>query len=351
MSDGWKYLLGYSPDMSVIGEFKHAKSRSLKYDFNGSGSGSFSNPIDDDLSRLIVPWRTCLIAQYDDDWKWSGPITTRNIDLQEGHVTVSAVGWFEKLMHLLIQAKVQYANEDAGEVAAMLLALANQIYDTRITLGTVEPTQPRTVTYDIDANIGQEIINLAEIESGYDWYVDSITRTLNIVKVRGQRREECKWIYIHGEGGNLKNVQENVDGTVMVNDIKPRGSGLSGIADDPVSQSYYDIVMQEAPSLSGVVDVNVLNAYANAEIVYRSNPRVTYSIFPKTDFDPSVTESTEFEVPKLFDDFDIGDTTFLTARRGFVDVTDQATRIFNVDLSIDDNSGMATINSLGTSLS
>jgi hypothetical protein len=223
--------------------------------------------------------------------------------------------------------------------------------DCRISLGSVVTTQPRTMVYERDANIGQAIQELATLESGYDWFVDPVTRAFNIVERRGVDLPGCKWLWINEEGkaqGNLKNYIKGNDGTNMVNEITPRGKFSFGYATDIDSMFEHDIIMSEAPSLSEVGDSDVLNAFANEEIVYRSTPRVSYTIFPKTAIERSTSEGPLDYVPRLFDDFDIGDTTRLTIRDGFIQLVDQPQRIFGVDLAIDDTSGLETINNLQT---
>jgi hypothetical protein len=88
-----------------------------------------------------------------------------------------------------------------------------------------------------------------------------------------------------------------------------------------------------------VVDNNILLAYANADIVYRAQPRLTYDLTPKP--------STKATVPRLFRDFNLGDTTYMTAKRDYVEVEDQATRIFGVSLAIS-NAGTETLSKLQT---
>jgi hypothetical protein len=342
VADGWRYLLANTLDMSIIGELRRAASKTLTVDNNKTGAVGFSYATGAPNAGDIYPLRTCIVAQRDDEWFWSGPVLTRNTSIAPGTATVGAVGWFERLNHILIQAPVTFTAQDAGSIASALLDLARAQDPTLpIRIGTVEVTQPRTITYNIDANIGQEIQKLAEIEAGYDWYVDPRTRLLNIVAKRGEIRANCKWLWLlEGENakGNLLNVVENVDGSTVVNDIKPRGKFASGLALDLTSRDQYGL-FQEAPSLSDVVDTNILNAYANAEIVYRSEPRVTYQIFPKS--------ADSIGVPQIFKDYDIGDTTYLTARRDYINLNEQAIRIFGASMNITDE-GVEQITSLKT---
>jgi hypothetical protein len=340
----WKYILGDSHTMAELGELRDAKNRTLQFDNNKTGSAACNYQIDRPLAELISPWETCLIARRDDTDQtyWSGPITTKVSDASSGVINISAIGWFDLLTELLVPAKTVFTNKDAGFIASALLDMARVKDPTMpITIGTVETTQLRTITYELDQPIGAAIQQLGDLESGYDWYVDPVTRKLNIVARRGQDKPDCEWTFIHDPvrnifTGNLKNVIETVDGTTVCNDMTPRGKFNSGFAADTDSKARF-FVHQEAPSMTDIGDNDILNAFANEEMVYRGFPRVTYKIFPKTPEEPGV--------PSFPDDFDIGDTCRLTASRGFIKPTRLPIRTFGVSLSIADN-GVATVNNI-----
>lgn len=363
----WRFFLALSRDMSIIGELKAASGRQLTVDMNKSGSASFNFPMDDELvAPYIGTWRTAIVAQrgYQNDakWFWSGPVSSVQRDYAAGTISVSAVGWFDLLLHRLAAERLTYApgvaprtgasahsgEWDAGEIVADLIAYVNERFDSYITMGTNEVSQPRQRAYEVDVNIGQEIQSLSEIESGYDWYIDPRTRELNIVARRGIDLPNVRWIFVadssESEGrsaqSNLSNVQDSEDGSTLANDIMARGKFSSAEAQSVESQDHYGALFQDVASLSDVVDPDILNAFVNAEIVYRQNSRTTYTLSPLPHTVPGV--------PLLFDDYDLGDTTYLTARRGTFEINDQAVRIFGVGMSIDEN-GVESITSLKTS--
>lgn len=354
MAPGWEFLVADSRSMEVIGALRNAHSRQLEVDLNKSGSASGWSPMTEPIAPYIYPWSTCLIVNYSSADResftfWSGPFNSRNTDMEGNKVSYSAVGWFERLMHLNLQdltLSFSYVVDgvdvgvDAGLIAAALLAKARELDPLMpITLGLCELTQRRTITYSLDQNIGQAIIDLANLESGFDWYVDPIDRTLNIVAKRGAVLESCRWTYIadgRSENSNLANCVEDVDGSTLANDVRARGKFGSGLAIDVVSQDGYGVFMV-ADSLSDVTDTNILVAYANAEVVFLAQPRTTYTLTPKPSTNPTV--------PRLFRDFDIGDTTFLTARKHFISIESLATRVFGATLAISDV-GTETITNL-----
>lgn len=347
MAKGWRYLLCESAEMEVIGELRRASNRQLTVDLNKSGSASGQCPTSLRVSREIWPWRTCIVAQHDDEWYWSGPVTTRTSSLAQGQVTFNAVGWFDRLMHLYLDEQLVFTGEDPSVIIATLLDKA-RAKDARlpIEMGQVNLSIPRTITYPIDQNIGQAIIDLTTLESGVDWSIDPITRQLDVLNRIGQERRDCKWLFLsdgRSQQSNLSDVTETVDGSTVVNDMIARGKFGSYYNDDPVSKSELGGVFQARPSLSDVVSPDILGAYVEAELVYLSTPRVTYTMTPKS--------TAKANVPKLFRDFDIGDTTYLTARRDFIEITDQAQRIFGATLAIHDSGLSETLSNIQTTAS
>lgn len=348
MAKGWRYILAKSRDLEVITTFKEIKGRTLSLDLNRSGSAGANVPMREQKSEEIFPWSTCLIVQRDDEAIWSGPINSRSIDFESGIVSFTAVGWFERLMHLQVQdLQVQYTDKDAGYIVQQLLLLA-EVQDARVpvTMGTVESTQLRTVTYSRGQSIGQAIMDLVELEAGFDWEIDPVTRKFNIFAKKAVDRPDCKWIFAFDEDtgkpstqNNLKSVTEEIDGNI-VNDIRPTGASgqVTGIT-DVTSQDEYG-VFQESPTMPNIVNTNILVAYGQAELAFRSEPQVSYTMTPKS--------SASRTVPRLGKDFDIGDITYLTVRRSWVQAIDMPQRIFGASLSISDVGDIETLTNLQT---
>lgn len=336
----WRFFLAWSADMTIIGPLDKARNRSLTCGLDIPGSCSFDLPVDDPLAEIIWPWKTCIVAVKNGIWRWSGPVLTVESALPSNKTTVNAVGWFEKLNRRLVTEPLTFTDQFDGQIIFNLVDHANAYGTTRITPGALVPGQTRTVTYAVDANIGQEIAKLSDLEAGTDYRIDPETRQIDAVRYIGIERPEVQFGYNWGPN-NILQFNERIDGATVVNDIKPRGDlGKSGFADDPFSKEDYD-THQEAPSLSSVREQNILDAYANEEIVFRKDPRVTYEFVPK----PAHTG----RVPSLFEDYDFGDIVFTTAHKGRVQLDKQPTRVFNADLAIDNN-GIERIQRMTTSL-
>lgn len=347
MASGWKYILARSDNRETIQELREANDRTLQVDRNKSGQATLWLPLKDKASSKAWPWSTCIIAQFDDEPIWSGPVLSRNRDLEGNRASITAVGWFERLMHLLLpDPTTAYGLQDAGLIIEDLLAKARAIDPTLpITMGDIQASQDRSITYGLDQSIGQAIIDFGSLEAGVDWWIDPITLQLNVSARKGNDLKNVRWTYI-GDGksdqSNLSNVIEDVDGSTVVNDFFARGNGGTGYEQDPFSKENYGVI-QESQSLADVSDVNVLVAFAAGEIIYRSNPRVTYTLTPKS--------TSKVTVPRFKRNFDIGDTTYLLARKDGIDTTTngegQAVRVFAVSLSIN-NQDTETITSLQT---
>lgn len=245
-----------------------------------------------------------------------------------------------------------YSNTDAGAIATALLQKVNSDFNTRISPGSVQTTQPRTITYQQFSNVGKEIKVLSDIESGYDFVVDPITRALNIynrtnatnfpsLSGSGQAGGNS-WIYSanrstalrfeYGMGSdNLSSIRKTQDSSTVVNRLNVKGKYALGFAQDTTSQNQYG-VFEDLISLPDVIDAStsILPFYANAEIAFRKNPKILYEIQTK----PGVN------TPKLFIDFNIGDRATLLVGGSVLTSTfgsplSQQIRIFGVQMSVD----------------
>lgn len=243
-----------------------------------------------------------------------------------------------------------YSNMDAGSIAQALLGKTNSDNNSRITSGTTQVTQPRTRTYQQFSNVGKEIKALSDIESGYDFVIDPITKSLNIynrtnatnfptVSSSGQAGAGS-WVYSanrsnalrfeYGIGSdNLQTVRKTQDSSSVVNRLNVKGKYALGFAQDTTAQTTYGL-FEDLISLPDVIDAStsVLPFYANAEIAFRKNPKILYDI------------QTKAGGPKLFVDFNIGDratinigATVLASSLG--QVITQQIRIFGVQMSVD----------------
>ncbi len=338
----YRFFLADAQSLSLYGEIRNASSRSLTVGINRAGSASVQFPMTHDLAVYAIPWVSALVVTFRDNWVWSGPVSARSAQFKDDSCQINAVGWFTRLEKRKLDEEETYSGMQAGAIAFDLLAKANAQGNTFITPGFYEETQYRSRKIALDAVIATEINNLTEIESGFDWYVHPQTREMDIYARIGSDRPEIVWNY--GYSGNLDDIGVAEDGMSVVNDLTTRGKFASVRTTDPVSQLNYG-AMVEVASLPNVVDQpgqpSILQAYTVAELAYRSKPRVTYTLSPK---------SSGANVPQPFVHFDIGDTLRLNASKGYISVRNQPIRIFDFSVGVDRN-GVGKLTSVTTSLS
>jgi hypothetical protein len=375
----WRFVLADSNDLSFIGELTQARGKQLDLMLNRPGSCRFTIPLTDPLSYEIKPIETCILAFRDvvagvAQLRWSGPVWTIEEGLPDGNANVGAVGWYEELnvARLLRDEKIYGATNPSTsapwkdwEIVQDVLATVNAQTDTT---ATVRPTKiewggytdtgqvataplDRQKTFAKGTRAGQAIQELSDIEAGFDMetQLDTLavpwTPKLYLWDKKGQDRPGVVFGYNTG-ARNLQSVSRNIDGSKTMNRMLAQGKFGSALAEDTVPTGGLTPIQrygmfEEWANLSEVVNDNILLAYAGAEVILRSHPLTTYSLVPF----PVVEGGF---VPRLFDDYDIGDTVYFSVKYGRLQLTKQAVRVFGASISIDEESN-ERIQSLQTS--
>lgn len=327
----WKLILANSADLSTVADLtSQAKSKQLQLALNKSGSVSFSIPITSNIADEILPVNKCVIVYKNDILVWSGPIWTVEEGLPENSISVNAVGWFEFLMkRYTLEQEVFPAGSNWGDIAFGFLQIANDQQDTYITEGSNDSTNEFTTErkYERFVSIGQEISNLSELESGFDFEVDPETRELNIYAQQMVDQENLLFGYNFGPN-NVKSVKRTNSAEEMANDIYAIGAFLTAHSEDEDYQELYRMFTR-VDSLSDVADQVVLAAYVNAEVEVNKGPRILIRFTP--------FPAGESNVPSLFEDYNLGDKVYLTAKYGNIQIENQAIRVFGLSVSIDEN--------------
>jgi hypothetical protein len=321
---------------NALGELSSARGKQLTLGLNRPGQCSFNLPMEDTLAQDVSVLDTQIKVYRDGVLRWSGPVWSITEELPASRMNVTAVGWFEILNRRFLSQDVSYATTDAGAIATALLADANATSATGITIGSVETTQNRTRTYKKYQNIGQEINALSEIESGYDWYIDPLTKELDISAVRRTFQTDTVFVY----GSSISSISRQILGETVANKIFAMGNSTVGSAQDSTSITRYGL-LEAQESLSEVNSTTIIAAFANAEVVIRKDPRQIIDMVP---FPWTPTNS----VPRLFEDYDIGDVVYVDVDYGTLQLARQAVRVFGVTINIDEN-GNERISSVETS--
>jgi hypothetical protein len=98
-------------------------------------------------------------------------------------------------------------------------------------------------------------------------------------------------------------------------------------------------ILEEWMTLSDVTQANVLAEFANAEVAYKKHGVITYAIKP----------ASMGLVPRMFDDFQLGDQIYFSVNRGRFQVDSQPVRVFSASIDISDDTGDEVFGELGTS--
>lgn len=347
----WEFHLANSLDMSRIGVISQARDRQLTLIHNAPGSATFNVPVTDPLFAGIEPVKHCIIAYRNAVPIWSGLIWNMKDDLpgMSGRTAVSCVGWFEILNHRVLRANVTYPRlvdppititgggivfaDPFGVVGAAdyhpggLLTIANAQHDTWIVEGTNTDTMLRAISYQFGQSIGQAIIGLTEVEAGFDFYIDPLTRVMNIKNWDEYEDVSATAQFGYNWGpNNLQDVGRELDASTMCNRDTAMGTFGGGMAEDTAAQSEYQL-FEEVVNLSDVVDTNVLLAFAGGEVTLRARPRVIYTLQP--------FPWKRGQVPQPFVDYGLGKVVEFSAKKGTrINIQRQKVRVFGMNVSI-----------------
>lgn len=362
----YEWILCKSPSNSApfatlekIANITKAKNRQFQLVRNRGGSASFQIRTDDDLAAEILDnvdlndirgtVRKCIRIRRDKVDLWSGPIWGIQGDLDAGTLNINCVGWLEQIQKRILWNTLDYSNGGVGTAPSVIVSgLINAV-------NAQDPAhplliRPGSVTGSVDAFprirqylwgqtiLGPALQELSDIEAGYDYVVDPITREVNLFSWDSYNdRTDIRLGYNWGPK-NLKNVQWQEDASKTVNFMGIISQGAPVYVDDPTSKDQYGL-FEEYNTISGANQA-ILQPYGVSELVIRSRPLVTYTLIPG----PRMGT----EGPTLFDDFQIGEKVYWSAKKDNVTITGQAIRVFGASVSLDDNEN-ETVTSLQTS--
>jgi hypothetical protein len=348
MSD-FIFELANSATKAKIGELTQARDRSLQLALNKAGALSFRLPLVDSLSAKVEEVETYVRLKLLGVEIWSGPVWSVT-DTVPDSLVVNCVGWLQTLEKRVSKPwwlnangtaanPLIYTDVDAGDIAFDLLARSNadgQYGPDYVVPGVREFSQSRTRTYQPFIGILNEIVALSEIESGYDFIVDSATRQLNIFRKIGEIKSKVVFEY----GANLKGASRSTDSARICNRFIAYSAAGYAISEDEDSQQIYGL-FEEAQSLADVTDIAILQAYADAEVAIRSMPLPFHSFDPKMNYTGSAA-------PRIFQDYNVGDICYLKVNRGRYKTGKQAVRLFGLTVGFDNDSGQEIVSSIQT---
>ena len=112
----WKFVLVNSSDLTEIGELHEARDKALSVGLNKSGSASFTYPFSGLLANEIVPVKTGIKAYRKGSTGsfvnvWSGYVNEITDDGASEKISVSCVGWFERLNNRIAKQDILYTSQ------------------------------------------------------------------------------------------------------------------------------------------------------------------------------------------------------------------------------------------------
>lgn len=226
-----------------------------------------------------------------------------------------------------------FLGQDAGAIAKGLVDIANADGATGLTCPTPPTTKTRDRTYPVGQNIGQAIVDLSAVLDGFDFfetYLDGVGGTfsqLNIVAQQGSDNGAARFEYGAGTLGNIQHISHTSSAPIN-RAIVIGGNGLSATKDDLTSQAKYGL-FPTLQSASDVMEQATLDDKAQA--LLRPNPVQTIAFTPEVGMD---------SCPAFFDDYGLGDTVRIYARRGGLNVNAVA-RVNAATVVIDDEGNEA----------
>ena len=387
----WRFVLVDSVDMSRIGILDDASSNNIKMMLNKSGSSQHTYPMDAEHANSIVPYRTAVLAERY-NWRetlarhvagevgevwdpiWSGYVLPIDEDWEAGTLSISCVGWMQRLEKRMARKLMKFNSMDDGAIIGDLLRVVanggpptpaeewpvgvNQYtavdgYQVRwpsgsipnvaswMKWGGVQPNEgvggstqyvPQARTFQVEHGsfLLPAIEQLIDLENGCDVHVNPLSRILTCHRKYRRVRSDVIVAFNWGPN-NMAKFTRNNDADRIVNYIE--AAGEPGTTTQYAhSETSMDLIgpIEEYHMLSGVQSNEVLRAFAGAEILVRSQGVITYGVTPFV-YSPDTT------VPEPFVDYRAGDQIYVTAKhesRGHIH--NQAVRVFGFNVSFSD---------------
>lgn len=330
-------------DGNKLANLVGAKKRRIKLGLNKAGEATFVYDLEDlhdfasDLGQtvnsLIGLGRHELVCTRNGTTYFAGQLTDMKKELNQdsAEVEIKALGFFWLLGQRFvgIDSAKEYTSQDAGSIAWDLINTVQSDVngDFGITQGTIETSVDRTISYE-RKSVKEAIEDLALADNGFDFEVDE-NKVFNVFyPQRGQDNSDS--IVFRYPSQHLNQVREIRDASELANKVHAIGSGfgleeISAERDNTSSQSVFNIRERIEP-IKDMPNATVLGDIAD-ELVNRFGSIIPY-------YQLNFINSDDF-VPNI-GDFNVGDTIGLKIDEDYFEI-DQAFRVFEIDIKIEDN--------------
>lgn len=343
-----KWFLGlYNSTGTLLADLSIASNRNITYQLNAPSVCSFQIPLTHASAAAIVPGSTYVKAYREDTagtrtLRFYGPIWVDEINTGSG-VDMLNVTAQDPLAYLGRRyTSAAFTATDRGAIIKTCIDTTNNDNETGIstTLGTI--TTSSTITADYSSE-KPSILDLAgqytDATDGIDFAIipqelsTSKIGYLNVYARRGSSKPNAVFAYGSGtlDNSTIKRTR-NVDNlTTYVSALE--GDATSVWTDTNAVSTYRRL--DSIISLSNDTNLASMSARTRRYLDTHSTPDLIaeYAITPGP------------RAPRIFDDFDIGDTVPVHLRRAIEFVVQQ--RVYSATIAISEN-GVETISALDT---
>jgi hypothetical protein len=319
----WKFTLVNSSNLSAIGELSEARDKALSVGLNKPGSASFTYPFSGGLASEIEVVSTGIIAYRrgsDGVFKnvWSGYVNEIEENVDEETMSISCVGWFERLNNRIAKQEVMWTTQ----------------YDHDIILGKSDGTPMTTPTgtsFTCPSGIIQ-IANLTEINPGGQQVITETVASGSTIKpllAPGEKVSSGDPVVTITTSGNVStNKTSSINGFVVsVNGTKNTPSApftASGTFNLATIAPYYSIPSGAFPSGVGAYPLPLMSGASTLTLMSGGTYESTTTITPSA---AAVQKSFKIEQDQSFGEAIIS----LTEQENGPDIeVDPQTRKLNV---------------------
>jgi hypothetical protein len=329
----WRYVIALpaTSGITALAELTEALDRRVAWRLGDAADASFALDARHELATLVDELTTDLAIYRDDQLQFRGRLGTSNDDIagDKHRVTYTAVDYTSLLARRILttpQAPWTFTGIAQGSIVRQLIAWTQGTTGGALGISATSTTVPdtattRTITFDPAKSIAEAIDDLANLENGFDFWVDAGL----VAHLASPQRGTGPRDLIAELGSTVSKVQRAFDPAEYGNAIMV--TGKSGTA--PVFATAGNLAtrpegrLDALESFPDIASTTVLQARANQALTERSSVRPAYTCTM---------------VPGVWrpGDLWLGDSTYLVVQSGRLDFSVlQRVSEIGVDLSDD----------------
>lgn len=330
-------ILVKNKDGELLGEFESFRNLKFGKTLNSYGTCSFNIPANDPKASSLISLRKNTIWIYEEKegdltLVWAGEQAMRdgNLDNQGNNwVTIYAYTWLEQLNNRFTVYERIFEYQDVGDIVQALIdeTQADSYGDLGITIGTIEETSSREITFHNDS-VMESIMNLSNMANGFDFEITD-NKVFNLKPIIGEDKTQS---IILEYGKNIDSLKITEDFTKPSNRAIVLGNAIGESdlqrieVDDYTSQEEYGLREYKFSQM----DEMELQSFT--DIGNAVNRKYGNSLFK---IDINLSKSSEFTVAE----FGLGDDVTLIISSGLYNIS-ESYRVFEWSVSYEDDNSV-----------